>query len=152
MITMKLHPAITTPACVAALLCLLGAGIGAGVVFAAADKPEDAAQTAAEAWLKIVDAGRYDDSWSASAKLFQGAVTKEQWHQAAASARGPLGDLVSRKVKSRQYTTTLPGAPDGKYVILQFESVYKAKAAAVETVTVMVDPDGAWRVSGYFIK
>jgi len=149
---MNLHPDIKTPARVAALLCLLGVGLGAGVALAAADKPDDAAQTAAEAWLKIVDAGRYDDSWSASARLFQGAVTREQWHQAAAAARGPLGDLITRKVKSRQYTTTLPGAPDGQYVVLRFEAVYKAKAAAVETVTVMVDPNGAWRVSGYFIK
>jgi len=141
-----------TLACVAGLLCLLGASIGVGVTFAAADKPEDLAQTAAEAWLKTVDAGRYDDSWSASAGLFQGAVTKEQWRQAAASARGPLGDLVGRKVKSRQYTTTLPGAPAGMYVLLKFDAVYKARAAAVETVTVMVDPDGAWRVFGYFIK
>lgn len=149
---MRIDPGFWTLACVAALLCVLGVGPGTGVGFAATDKPEDAAQTAAEAWLKSVDAGRYDDSWSAAAKLFQGSVTKDQWHQAAASARGPIGDLVSRKVKSRQYTTTLPGAPDGKYVILQFDAVFKSKAAAVETVTVMVDPDGAWRVSGYFIK
>jgi hypothetical protein len=30
--------------------------------------------------------------------------------------------------------------------------VFENKAAAVETVTPMADPDGAWRVSGYFIR
>lgn len=118
----------------------------------AADKPEDAAQKAAEAWLKLVDDGKYEPSWDQAAKLFKAAVTKDQWKQAAAGVRGPLGKLVSRKVKSRTYTEQVPGAPDGKYVIVQFDTVFEKKAAAVETVTPMVDPDGAWRVSGYFIR
>jgi opacity protein-like surface antigen len=29
----------------------------------AADKPEDAAQVAAESWLKLVDEGQYGASW-----------------------------------------------------------------------------------------
>ena len=117
-----------------------------------ADKPEDAAQAAAEAWLPLVDAADYDASWEAAAKLFKQSVTKEQWQQAASAARGPLGKLVSRKVKSREYTKTVPGAPDGNYVILQYDSVFENKASAVETIVPMVDPDGKWRVSGYFIR
>jgi hypothetical protein len=118
----------------------------------AADKPEDAAQAAADSWLKLVDGGEYDASWDTAAELFKGAVTKDQWKQAAAGVRGPLGKLLSRKVKSREYTEKVPGAPDGKYVILQYEAVFENKSSAIETVTPMVDPDGAWRVSGYFIR
>jgi hypothetical protein len=47
---------------------------------------------------------------------------------------------------------TLPGAPDGKYVVIQFESSFSNKKAAIETVTLMMDSDVKWRVSGYFIK
>jgi hypothetical protein len=118
----------------------------------AADKPEDAAQAAAESWLKLVDEGSYDASWDQAAKLFKGAMTKEQWKQAAAGVRGPLGKLVTRKVKSRDYTEKLPGAPDGKYVVILIDSVFEKKVFAVETITPMLDPDGAWRVSGYFIR
>ena len=117
-----------------------------------ADSHEDAAQAAAESWLKLVDAERYGESWEGAAALFKGALTREQWVQAASGARGPLGDLVSRKISSRQYTEQLPGAPDGKYVVLQFDAVYENKASAVERVTPMLDADGVWRVSGYFIK
>jgi hypothetical protein len=113
---------------------------------------QDAAQTAAESWLKLVDTGNYEASWDQAAKIFKGAVTKEQWKQAAAGVRTPLGKLISRKVKSRQYTEKLPGAPDGKYVVIQFDTAFEKKAAAVETVTPTVDPDGVWRVSGYFIR
>jgi hypothetical protein len=118
----------------------------------ATDKPEDKAQAAADSWLKLVDDGAYDSSWDQAAKIFKGAVTKEQWQQAAAGVRGPLGKLVSRKVKSREYKEKVPGAPDGKYVIIQYDAVFEKKSSAIETVTPMVDPDGAWRVSGYFIR
>jgi hypothetical protein len=46
----------------------------------------------------------------------------------------------------------LPGAPDGEYVVIQYESSFEHKQAAVETVTPMLDKDGTWRVSGYFIR
>jgi hypothetical protein len=118
----------------------------------AAEEPEEAAEAAAASWLKLVDQGQYDASWDEAAKLFRGAVTKDQWKQACAGAREPLGKLVSRKLKSREYREKLPGAPDGKYVVIQYDSVFEKKAAAVETVTPMMDPDGAWRVSGYFIR
>jgi hypothetical protein len=66
--------------------------------------------------------------------------------------REPLGKTVSRTVKSMQYTTTLPGAPDGEYVVIQFDSSFTNKKTAVETITPMLDKDGMWRVSGYYIK
>ena len=76
-------------------------GVVVGVMLAApgwsADKPEDAAQKAAESWLKLVDAADYDASWEKAAKLFKGAVTKEQWAQSARGARQPLGKLSLRK-------------------------------------------------------
>jgi hypothetical protein len=60
--------------------------------------------------------------------------------------------VKARKVKSATFARTLPGAPDGEYVVIQFESQFENKAAAIETVTPMHDKDGTWRVSGYFIK
>ena len=131
-------------ACLVALFVVGPAG--------AADKPEDAAQAAAASWLKLVDDGNYAGSWEQAAKLFKGAVKQADWEQIAGGARAPLGKLVSRKLKSREYAVKLPGAPDGKYVVVQFDTVFANKAAAVETVTPMLDPDGVWRVSGYFIR
>ena len=40
----------------------------------------------------------------------------------------------------------------GEYVVIQFETSFENKKAAVETVTPMMDKDGIWRVSGYYIK
>jgi Protein of unknown function (DUF4019) len=115
-------------------------------------KPEDLAAPRAEAWLALVDQGQYAQSWDEAAELFKGAVTREQWAAAAKGARAPLGRLVSRQLKSARYAESLPGAPDGKYVVLQYAAVFENKRSAVETVTPMLDPDGAWRVSGYYVK
>jgi outer membrane biogenesis lipoprotein LolB len=130
---------------VSALLMLAGAP-------RAAETPEDAAQKAAESWLKLMDQGKYEESWDAASTIFKGVVARLQWKQTASGVRGPLGSLVSRTLKSRKYTETLPGAPDGKYVVLQYDSVFTGKQDAVETITPMLDADGQWHVSGYYIR
>jgi len=66
--------------------------------------------------------------------------------------RLPLGELKSRQPASRKHRTSMPGAPDGEYVVIQFQSSFANKSEAVETITPMRDTDGQWRVSGYYIK
>jgi hypothetical protein len=55
-------------------------------------------------------------------------------------------------LKAKNFATSLPGAPDGEYVIIQFATSFENKTSAVETITPMMDKDGQWRVSGYYIK
>src|SRR3954462_3470797 len=79
----------------------------------AQDKALKAGQTAAESWLTLVDNADYAGSYDQAASVFKSAVTKADWQQKITAARGPLGKMLSRKVKFAQYTTSLPGAPDG---------------------------------------
>jgi len=113
---------------------------------------EKAAVSAAEKWLGLIDAGKYAASWNEAATFFRNAVTQGQWEQSLRAVRKPLGKLVSREVKTRMYKTSLPGVPDGQYVVIEFETSFANKKSAVETVTAMLDKDGTWRVAGYFIK
>jgi len=119
---------------------------------AAQTKPEHLAQQSADSWLALVDSGKYADSWDPAAELFKAAAAKDQWRRTLVATREPLGNLISRKLKAATYTKSLPGAPDGEYVVLQYETSFEHKQVAVETVTPMLDKDGKWRVSGYFIK
>jgi hypothetical protein len=66
--------------------------------------------------------------------------------------RGELGKLASRKATKSDYSRTLPGAPDGEYVIQQYASAFENKKEAGEHVVLMKDKDGTWKVVGYFIK
>ncbi len=121
-------------------------------VAAGTQEKKEAALSAAEKWLAVTDGGNYSESWREAASYFRNAVTQEKMEQSMLAYRKPLGKLVSRKVKSEAYKTSLPGAPDGEYVVIRFETSFENKKRTIETVTPMLDKDGKWRVSGYFIK
>lgn len=107
---------------------------------------------AAQEWIVLVDTGAYAQSWDAAAALFKKAVKKETWVQSLQAIRPAMGKMISRRIESYDYTTSLPGAPDGEYVVIRFHSSFTHKKSAIETITPMKDPDGNWRVSGYYIK
>ncbi len=110
------------------------------------------ADAAAQKWLALIDAGNYSETWKEASAIFRGAVTEPGWENSMNTFRQPLGDLVSRKLKSAQHMTELPGAPDGQYVVMQFETSFANKKSAIETVTFMLEKDGQWKSAGYFIK
>ena len=103
-------------------------------------------------WLALTDTGQYESSWDSASALFKAAVSKEDWKKSLSAARTPIGAIEKREMATSKFSTTLPGAPDGMYVVFQFSSSFAHKATALETVTAMKDTDGAWRVAGYFIK
>jgi hypothetical protein len=120
---------------------------------ALADKiAEKKAKSISKAWLELIDGEKYSQSWGETSKYFRGLITKDKWKNQMNAARKPFGKRLSRVFESSKFTSTLPGAPDGKYVVIEYVSSFKNKRAAVETVTSMLDKDGKWRVSGYFIK
>ena len=131
-----------------------------GIVVAAAgscskDADQDLTSEAvkvAESWLEVVDKGDYGKSWDQSAALFKATVAKAEWEKSLNIARTPLGENKSRKVRSAKFAASLPRAPDGEYVVIQYDAVFANKESAIETVTPMKDTDGIWRVSGYYIK
>lgn len=116
-----------------------------------ADEQTHAAKTATLNWLAHLDNGDYQASWDSAASLFKNQVSAKQWRKAAAGVREPLGAVQSRELMTETLTNSLPGVPDGQYVVFQFRTVFANKAEAVETVTPMLD-NGEWRVSGYFVK
>jgi hypothetical protein len=139
------------------------AGLAATAVASAAPEPIEpgssdvvsaaaGAQRVAELWLAGVDAGKYAESWTEAATLFRAAVDRGGFVKAMTESRAPLGALRSRALRSARYATSLPGAPDGQYVVVQFDTAFDNEPQALETVTPMKDADGQWRVSGYFIK
>lgn len=111
-----------------------------------------AARRAAQAWLAEVDAGRYAESWDLASSAFQAGVTKAQWIAGVSPIRNGIGAVTSRTLRSATFTHTLPGAPDGDYVIIEYDTRFEKKTQSIETVTPMRDKDGRWKVSGYFIN
>jgi hypothetical protein len=120
-------------------------GDSAGVAVAAA-------QTAASSWLRLVDRGQVGESWDSAASPFRGAVARPAWTAAVGTARKPFEPLGARTLLSASLQTKLPGAPPGEYVVLQYRTKAAGGRTVVETITPMKEPDGRWRVSGYYIR
>jgi hypothetical protein len=135
---------------VVGLALLLPAAGGSST--AAAPTETTAAVTAATNWLAGLDAGGYAQSWDQAGELFRNALPRDTWAQQVQAVRKPLGALQSRTLKSATAHTSLPGAPDGNYVVIEFETAYEHKRGAVETVTPQLEKDGQWRVVGYFVR
>ena len=111
-----------------------------------------AAKAAATAWLATVDKGDYATSWQNAAELLRNAASEAQFARSLDSALGSFGPTIRRTILNSSYRTELPGAPDGEYVVIQFSTSFENKKEAVETVTPMLEADGTWRVSGYYVK
>ena len=113
---------------------------------------DPAVQQAAEQWLKLIDKGNTHGSWQNTATLFQRQVTETQWDASIKSVRETFGLSIARQMINAQMTKSLPGAPDGDYVILSYHTAFEKKEASTETLTLMLDIDGQWHVAGYFIR
>ena len=107
---------------------------------------------AANRWLVLSDAGDGAASWEQAAPSFRAAVSKAAWSDALRHARQPFGALRARRVLSSEFKSSLPGAPDGEYVVIRYDTEFEHKAHAVETVIPARDQDGSWKVSSYFVK
>ena len=121
---------------------------------------EQAASTTAENWLALVDAGDYAESWNQTSSLsktgihtrwlFKPASSDQQWQSGLADLQAQFGRAVSRNLKSKQYAEELPDEPEGEYVVLKYQTSFE-RLKGVETVILMKENDGAWRVSRYCV-
>ena len=111
-----------------------------------------AAQASAESWLALVDAGNYGQSWDEASTFFKSKVSKADWEKMLTQVRTPLGKASGRTLKGAAYKTSLPKAPDGEYVVIQYTTNFAGVGAAVETITPTLDQDGKWRMSGYYVR
>ena len=110
------------------------------------------AQAVALQWLALLDTGAIASSWEQCAGLFRDAVDLPAWEKSMHTLRAPLGVVTARTFQSAKFTSTRPGAPDGEYVIAQYQTEFACKASTTETVTLRKEPDGNWRVSAYYFK
>ena len=116
------------------------------------EENKDLAIEAAEQWLALTDVGNADESWETAASLFKNALDAETWGASLSAAQGPIGKPIKRSLKSQKFVEELPGAPDGEYCLIEYETEFENKKNGTETVVPMKDTDGVWRVSGYFVK
>ena len=117
----------------------------------AAPAREQAAQRAAEAWLALMDQGKYAESWQAAGSLFRQAVTAERWAQQVAAVVAQVGAFQRRELQKTEFTTELPNGPQGEYMVLTYSSAFANLPNAREVVILQLE-DGEWKTIGYLVQ
>ena len=123
----------------------------ASMIGVAAPPSKEDAEASAKTWVALIDSQKYEESWTEASSFFRAAVKQQDWAQQVKNVRGGMGSLTTRKPLKTTMAKSLPGAPDGEYAVVQFDTAFKNKAKAVETITMMLE-DGKWKAAGYFIK
>jgi len=107
---------------------------------------------AATQWLERLDGGNTGPLWDNAAKTLQKSVTRDKWVSGLRDMRKPFGNADARRAVKFARAHELPDAPSADYAIIEFETDFANGKRAVEQVIWMLEPDGVWRVSGYFIR
>ena len=111
-----------------------------------------AADSAAHAWLRLIDKGHLTESWNQAALSFQAEVSADEWPQVVNTTRGPFRPFRLRSRVAARYTTVIPTMPPGQYVILHYRTRVSGGHTVIENVTLGLDGERGWRVSGYVVR
>jgi len=105
----------------------------------------------AKAFLARIDAGDWAGSWELAGTPIRSEVTSREWQDRVEPVRAPLGTALSRELATVQRASSLPGAPEGEYQVMQFRTRFENEDGhSVETIVMKRGPEG-WEISGYFI-
>lgn len=111
-----------------------------------ADQTEEARE-AADAWLALFDANDIEATYDAAAEAFKTQVELQDWEAQAAQVKQAVGELDGRTYMETTYADELPQAPEGDYMIVQYETQY-ANLNVTEYV-ILVQEGDTWRMVGF---
>jgi hypothetical protein len=145
---MKLRPALVV---CGLFISLAGCATRSGSAAKAEKRAkETAARTAAEDWLKLLDAGDYEEAFEWEAQDFRMFRTQQQFVRSMQARRAPFGRALGRSLIGTAAIHKLVGVPDGDYQSLIFKTAFERKAQTAERV-ILVQQSVGWRVIEYRI-
>jgi len=111
----------------------------------------EAAQSAAAAWLAVVDAEKYAASWEQAAPFLKAHITEKDWEKHLETMRRSIDPMVDRTLHTTQYRDQFPGLPSGQYVAFVWETYFTAKQPMLESVIMSFD-GSQWKAVGYAVQ
>jgi hypothetical protein len=107
------------------------------------------AAEAADRWLKLMDQGKYGESWDISSNIFRYKLKKDEWIKAATKLRAPVGRMISRQLMNEIPKKNPTGLPEGLYMVLAYRSSFSNRPRAIELVTMVLSTNDQWKVLYY---
>ena len=109
-------------------------------------------ETSALNWLKLVDEGKYGQSWDKGAFTFKLRIPKKVWVQLMDSTRKPLGSVQNRTLADQRESLNPEGLPEGDYMVVVFKTTFAKNQSGHELLTLVLESDNQWRVLTYQAK
>ena len=110
------------------------------------------AKPAAEEFIGLIDEGRYYVALDKVLLRFPSDLTiRRRIGALIEDRRKPFGMVFERKYYGVTYRTTVPGMPDGKYLIMGYKTKFENKEYAFERVTLKYENNN-WKVIDYAIR
>jgi hypothetical protein len=118
-------------------------------VHASAEDEVNQALSASQAWIAVIDAGRYDDSYSFTCEEMRTKFPQDRWVDVLKTIRSPWGKVLDRHQMSHIYEPHGVKGLEGECMIITYNTNFKNLNNATEQVVLKWE-DGQWRGAGYF--
>ena len=133
------------------MIAILAGALLLATVGAALAGPDAQAVKMADAWLALIDQGKYAEAWDKDGSFFQQKVNRVQWDQIMKALLAKTGSPQGRKLIWSRAIKDLPDAPKGHYLVLFYAPNFQKAPLAIEVVVLSKTQVG-WQVLGYRLK
>ena len=113
------------------------------------DKFIKEAQKAVEAWVLLWDSGKYSESYKELSEFAKNAFDEKRWAVYWTTERKRLGKLKLRKIINTSLVKSFEKLPDHSGAVLRYQSSFENQKDIFETVYLVLEKHGGWRVLGY---
>src|ERR1700692_3358620 len=115
---------------------------------ASAEDQIDDALVVSKAWVALIDAGQYDDSYASACGAMHDKVPQDRWAEVLKALRTPWGPVLSRRQISHIYKPNGYEGSEGEYMVITYDTSFQRFSSATEIVVLKWE-GGKWRGAGY---
>jgi len=115
---------------------------------AQSDDHVNSALPTAQAWLRQIDSGLYDESYAAGGSALHGKIAQDRWNLVLKTIRTAWGGVLSRKEVSHEYKPRGYEGSDGEFMVITYDTSFQKLDPAKEVIVLNWE-GGRWRGAGY---
>jgi hypothetical protein len=113
-------------------------------------KKKDAALKVAEAYIVLLDKGKFGEAWDTMTPHVKKGITRRKWFDGLSKTRGTYGDLQARKLNRVQMRATeVAERLDEAWIYTDFQSLDGQAASELLVVVLLNGKD--WTVNSYWV-
>ncbi len=103
-------------------------------------------------FIALIDQQQYRSAWNDAGPILRELVSVDIWSEGVRLIREPLGSTTSRKLVSHEQLASIPGGLSGSFYRIHYRAQFYDVGSKEETLLLMDEGLGKWRVISYSIN